>query len=96
MTPFFWHTMFSGNQLEGSTPMPQMSTSQLVIGLINCIILIWGLIVRSKALGEVQGFSAWKALLNLILYVITALIILAIVLTPIFLIWGVPNIPQFT
>lgn len=96
LTPIFWNTVFSANQVEASPSIPQMSTSQLVIGLINCIILIWGLIVRSKALGEVQGFSAWKALLNLILFIITVLILLAILLTPVLLIWGVPNMAQFT
>lgn len=37
-----------------------VSVAQVIIG-------IWGFIIALKALGEVQGFSAWKALLNMLI-----------------------------
>lgn len=35
--------------------------------LIQVVIAVWGFIIALKALGEVQGFSAWKALLNVLI-----------------------------
>ena len=35
--------------------------------LVQVVIAIWGFIIFLKALGEVQGFSAWKALLNVLI-----------------------------
>lgn len=61
-----------GNALFCVT-FPQMtfSTPQMtVLGFIflaQFVIAIWGFIILLKALGEVQGFSAWKALLNVII-----------------------------
>lgn len=42
-------------------------TVQLVVGLLNGMIGIWSLVVSLKALGEAQGFSAWRALGNFLL-----------------------------
>ena len=41
--------------------------------LIQVVVSVWGFIMILKTLGEVQGFSAWKALLN--------------VLIPLFMVW---------
>lgn len=38
-----------------------------LVFLVQSIVSIWGFIILLKALGEVQGFSAWKALLNVII-----------------------------
>jgi hypothetical protein len=35
--------------------------------VVQIIVAIWAFIIILKALGEVQGFSAWKALLNVII-----------------------------
>lgn len=35
--------------------------------LVQLIVAVWAFIMILKALGEVQGFSAWKALLNIII-----------------------------
>jgi len=35
--------------------------------LIQVVIAVWGFVIALKALGEVQGFSAWKALLNVLI-----------------------------
>ena len=47
-----------------------------LVFLVQTIVSIWGFIILVKALGEVQGFSAWKALLNVI---IPFLIVVAII-----------------
>lgn len=39
----------------------------LALGAIDIILGIWALVVFLKCLGEVQGFSAWKALGNILL-----------------------------
>ena len=38
-----------------------------LVFLIQTVVSIWGFILLLKTLGEVQGFSAWKALLNVII-----------------------------
>ncbi len=38
-----------------------------LVFLIQTIVSIWGFVILVNALGEVQGFSAWKALLNIII-----------------------------
>lgn len=35
--------------------------------VLQTVISVWGFIIALKALGEVQGFSAWKALLNVLI-----------------------------
>ncbi|MEM8728009.1 MAG: Yip1 family protein [Chlamydiota bacterium] len=37
------------------------------LGVVQFAVAIWGLMILLHALGEVQGFSAWMALLNLVL-----------------------------
>jgi hypothetical protein len=47
-----------------------------VIFLLQAIVSIWGFIILLQGLGEVQGFSAWKALLNVLIpFVIVVAII---------------------
>lgn len=41
-----------------------------IIFLIQSIVSVWGFILLLHTLGEVQGFSAWKALLNVIIPVV--------------------------
>jgi hypothetical protein len=38
-----------------------------IVFLIQAVVSIWGLIILLQGLGEVQGFSAWKALLNVLI-----------------------------
>ena len=47
-----------------------------IVFLVQTIISIWSFIILLKTLGEVQGFSAWKALLNIL---IPFIIVLAII-----------------
>lgn len=41
-----------------------------LVFLIQSIVSVWGFILLLHTLGEVQGFSAWKALLNVIIPVV--------------------------
>lgn len=38
-----------------------------LVFLVQTVVSIWGFIILLKALGEVQGFSAWKALWNVVI-----------------------------
>ncbi|MBS0620801.1 MAG: YIP1 family protein [Verrucomicrobia bacterium] len=46
-----------------------------IVFLMQTIVSIWGFIILLKALGEVQGFSAWKALLNVLIPVVIVTVI---------------------
>jgi hypothetical protein len=58
-----------------------------LLSLIQLIISIWSLIIFLQALGEVQGFSAWKALLNAIIPFV--IVVLAIWIIGTFVMWAV-------
>ncbi len=51
----FQQTMFVGRELA----------TIVLVSMAQLVVSVWALIILLKALGEVQGFSAWKALLNL-------------------------------
>lgn len=51
----------------------------MTLGFVQLAIGIWGLIIFLHALGEVQGFSAWMALLNAVLAGIVVFILLFLV-----------------
>jgi hypothetical protein len=47
-----------------------------IVFLLQAIVSVWGFIILLQGLGEVQGFSAWKALLNVLIpFVIVVAII---------------------
>ncbi len=55
--PSFTETRFVGFQ----------AGAVFLIFLIQSVISVWGFIILLHTLGEVQGFSAWKALVNVII-----------------------------
>ena len=55
-----------------------LSSTFLVYGLIDIVIAIWAFVVFLKCLGQVQGFSAWKALLNGFLALFSCITLIAI------------------
>jgi len=61
-----------------------------VIGIAQFALAIWGLIIYLHALGEVQGFSAWMALLNVFLAGLSIFILLFLVT------WGVSALTHVT
>jgi len=60
-----------------------------LIFLVQSIVSIWGFIILLKTLGEVQGFSAWKALLNV---AIPFVIVVALAWVLGWAIWGTSSI----
>jgi hypothetical protein len=59
-------------------------TVALTAFLVQTIAAIWGFILLVKSLGEVQGFSAWKGLLNV---VIAFILVTAVVWICVWLLW---------
>lgn len=83
--PLYGHELFTTEtpRIEASIPL---SISLIGFAVIEFIIGVWALVLYLRALGQVQGFSAWKALLNsLLAAMIVAVPILAITL---FFIWA--------
>ncbi|HEY2809809.1 MAG TPA: Yip1 family protein [Rhabdochlamydiaceae bacterium] len=60
-----------------------------LVFLVQSIVSIWGFILLLKTLGEVQGFSAWRALLNVL---IPFVIIVALAWLVGWAIWGTNSI----
>jgi hypothetical protein len=60
-----------------------LSVSFLLLALVELVIGIWGLVVLTKSLGQVQGFSAWKALASMLLAVV---LVVAAILLPVVII----------
>lgn len=54
------------------------------LGVVDSVITIWTFIILLKCVGQAQGFSAWKALANLIL----SALVLIFLLLPIVLVVG--------
>lgn len=65
-------------------------TINIVAALIQVIIGVWGLVIFLHALGEVQGFSAWMALLNTFLAGLAGFILLFLIS------WGVSAVTHMT
>lgn len=65
------------------TPTPDMSPSLalpvLGLGLAQMVLGIWSLVIFLKALGQVQGFSAWRALGNMVLAALVIVVPLMLV-----------------
>jgi hypothetical protein len=53
----FAQTQFTSNEL----------TIIFMAAVVQIVIAVWGIIISLQTLGEVQGFSAWKALLNILI-----------------------------
>lgn len=64
---------------------PLLAVVLIGFGLVELIIGIWAIVVFLKCLGQVQGFSAWRALGNALL---AFLIVFTAILVPILLIGG--------
>lgn len=86
--------VFHGNSLFVAGYESKLIGTAAAISLgfaaVQLVIAVWGLIIMLHALGEVQGFSAWMALLNLFLAGIAIFIITFL------LAWGISSIVQVT
>ncbi len=56
-----------------------IATVTAFAGLTQLAMVIWSIVIFLHALGEVQGFSAWKALLNLFLAWLGAFILMFLI-----------------
>jgi hypothetical protein len=71
-----------------SMPMVGMQVSVTYIcSVVSIVVMVWGIVILLKAIGEAQRFSAWKALLNVFLPFIVIFIGLKI-LTWLFMLIG--------
>lgn len=63
--------IFGQEMFTSETPVLAQSPSKALVlmgfGLVQIVIGIWAIVVMLKCIGQVQGFSAWKALGNLVL-----------------------------
>ncbi len=57
-----------------------------VLGIVGIVMYLWSMVIGLKILGQVQGFSAWKALMNYLV------IIAAIVIPFVVLAIAIPNL----
>jgi hypothetical protein len=74
--PFVWSMLlwipelllFGGELFTTATPRmdgdPTLALALLGFFVIELVIIVWTLVVYLKCLGQVQGFSAWRALGN--------------------------------
>ena len=65
-------------------------TVLFLLSLIQLVISIWSLVIFLHALGEVQGFSAWKALLNVIIPFV--IVVAGIWIVGSLVMWGVQSL----
>lgn len=72
-----------------SMPMIGMQVSVTYIcSVVSIVVMVWGIVILLKAIGEAQRFSAWKALLNVFLPFIVIFIGLKILMWLLMLIGG--------
>ena len=82
----FGREMFT-SEMPSVEANPMLSILVVGTGIVEVILGIWSFVILLKMLGEVEGFSAWKALgalLLLMLAIIVPLVILAVVVLFVF------------
>jgi len=68
--------------VPGIKTSPALMSASIIFNLTDAVIGVWSLILHLKCLGQVQGFSAWRALSNSMiagLVIVVPLMILALV-----------------
>ena len=81
--------LFGQDLFTSATPRldanPPLAVALIGFGLVELVVGLWAIVVFLKCLGQVQGFSAWRALGNALL---AFLIFFTAILVPILLIGG--------
>jgi hypothetical protein len=76
--------LFGEENFTALTPRIDESGSLLLmflgLGIVEMIGGAWAFIIFLKCLGEVQGFSAWKALLNVLLAILVVIVPLVLII----------------
>lgn len=62
---------------------PTLGFVLLAAGILEAVLGVWSFIILLKGVGEVQGFSAWRALISLLLI---GLVVILLVLVPVVLV----------
>lgn len=57
---------------------PKMLVVLIALGVANFTLAIWSIVLLVKSLGQVQGFSAWKGLANVLLALLVLIVPIAI------------------
>jgi len=60
---------------------PALSVFMIVTTVIEVLLAIWSFVLFLKTLGEVQGFSAWRALASLFLIMVIVLVPIVLLVT---------------
>jgi hypothetical protein len=77
----FVESTFAGNELS----------IIFMTAVVQLVVAVWAFIITLKALGEVQGFSAWKALLNIVIPIVVIFIGVSILAWFFTLLTGTPH-----
>lgn len=75
-------------RLEAS---PGLGVLLLLFVLVQVMVSLWGLVLLLKCLGQVQGFSAWKALANVLLAGLALLVPIVLLSLAVTLLAGAPG-----
>jgi hypothetical protein len=51
----------------------------MILLLVQLAMSIWGVVILVKGLAEVQGFSAWKGLLNVLIPIVIVFVVFFII-----------------
>lgn len=84
---FFGNEFFTA-EIPGIEGDPLMLFILLGIGAVEVVIRLWTFVVYLKCLGQVQGFSAWKALGNTLL---AGLVVIVPLMALVFVFYGLAN-----
>jgi len=85
----FW-IVLSGQKLF-TAQIPEMNANPLMFFIytgftvMNVIIVVWSIVIMLKSLGQVQGFSTWKALGNVLISVM--FLVIPVVLLLFIMVW---------
>jgi hypothetical protein len=72
----------------GINGLPKMGEPLIELGGVHFVLGVWGFIVSVKCIGEVHKFSAWRALLAVLMVALFALAILGLVILAAYLSQG--------
>src|SRR5215469_23818 len=64
----------------GINGLPKMGESLIELGGVHFVLAIWGFVISVKCIGEVHRFSAWRALLAILIVAFFAAAILGLVI----------------
>ncbi|HDP90432.1 MAG TPA: YIP1 family protein [Thioalkalivibrio sp.] len=73
----FGHELFT-DDMPRTAADPRLLMAFVGLGLVSLVIGVWSVVALIKALAQVQGFSAWRALGNVVLMLLVIFVPLAV------------------